>query len=193
MRRWVQAVAGATAILVAGCWLPDEYKGELAIKADASYHASFSGKLTAVEVAAGLAQHKLMEGDVGYTKTMNDEIAKAKRDPGTKSIDPIGAGVVKAVYEADGKLATGKLMYDLLDVQVTGNTIMIQSIDIAEGNRRGLSQQLKLKSQGDICIKTELKVVKSNADSTPGLLSSCYGWKLDALSGKRLQIVLEKP
>jgi hypothetical protein len=192
-RTALRALATGMILLTAGCWLPDEYKGEIDVKSDSTYQASYTGKLTAVEVAAALAQHKFAEGDAGYTKAMNDEVAKARQDPGTKSIDPIGAGMVQATYATDGRLASGKLMYDLLGVQVAGNTVTIQSIDISEGNRKGISQQLKLKSQGDICIKTELKVVKSNADTMPGMLSSCYGWKLDALSGKRLMIVMEKP
>lgn len=114
-RGTLRALAAGMVLLAADCWLPDGYKGEIDVKSDSTFQANFTGKLTAVEVAAALAQHKFTQGDAGYTKAMNDEVGKARQDPGTKSIDPIGAGMVQATYATDGKLASGKRLMIVME------------------------------------------------------------------------------
>ncbi len=196
------ALAAATAVALSACFLPDRYKAELALKADGTFTADFNGEATMIPYLADYQKWSPERKKAEEAKAPA-EFAKMVGKDGIKKAEYLGAGRIAFVVSENGEVARKvdnsfggayNLPLGLMKMRSDPlGQLVVESEKIGERDIAAI-KQLGAMSKGDICIKSGARVIEHNADSTPGIFSSCYSWKgFDVLTGKQLRMVIDLP
>ena len=178
-------------IVLSSCYLPDKYETEINITDEGIIETSFKGKLILIPL--------FMELKKTNKKLSKNEIEDLKislgREPGVREVEYDGAGIFTTEIVEKRRLENGLNIHfpsfvKLLSVTSNKGTVRLRSPRVDEDFQKQL-HEANLGSVGTICIKTNARVVTSNADSEPGLISRCHEWNFDLARGKkRIDIIL---
>jgi hypothetical protein len=189
LARWLLLVPPA--ILVAGCFLPDDYQLDIIANRDGSYTVDYVGDLIFAPGYAELKQGKGNDHDKGFT----DIAATLREEPGFKSVEYKGQAGYRVTYHWEGKLDKSPYVFvgDSAPIfkitkQVEG-TIELASAKLKKDDLAKLDS-LGLSSHGKVSVKTDGKVVKHNATSEPGIFSKSYGWTVNNFGGEGPMMVI---
>ena len=189
MRRKYTAVVSMIILAgtLAGCWLPDNYDLDMKVAPSGSYAATFSGDIVYLPLYADIKQARAKPADIA--KADKEMLTDIRKTAGVRSADARGDAAYRVVIDAAGTVHKGDTARspfgDIgpLAIIPQGDKIIITNNANADpAQMRKVLADLRsagLKSRGDVCIHTDAQVLESNADSKPGLLSSCYKWHVD--------------
>lgn len=171
----------ASALLLAGCYIPEKFSSELDIKPDASYLFTYSGTTIHGLAAMAIKEKSWSDGD---DKSL---VTEAKEMVAKKSF------VKKAEYKGNARMAMdiafqGKpgqkmTMFDVFNIHTdqTGNlnigVTKISAKDVAELKKLNITIDGKL----SVSIPKNATVVSHNATSTPTFGFGSYSWKIGAI------------
>ncbi len=198
----IAAAVCVASLLLSGCYLPDKYKADVTIQPDGAFQIAFDGEASMVLYVAE-ARHMSAEKRAREEANAANEAKRMVGKDGITAAEYLGDGRFKLSIHQEGTLAKTvdqnmfriyKLPLDFATLQRDdAGRIVITNVQPKEKDIQQL-KALGLSSKGDICVKTKAPVIEHNADSTPGVFSSCYAWKgFDLLSGGQFRIVLDIP
>lgn len=183
----------AVVLTLSACFLPDRYKANIVINQDYSYTSDFRGNVVFVPYFETPPSKR---ADLDKKDMIIIAGSLINKEYGITEATYIGNGRIAVTASRSGRFykfsEIQKSPIDFIEMTHHGHSdVEVYSIEIKK-NHAAQAKAMGISSVGDVCIRTSLKVVESNADSTPGMLSDCYGWTgFDALSGKRIHMVLD--
>jgi hypothetical protein len=192
MRLSLTAAVLSSALLLAGCLLPDKYDAEITLAPDGTFDASLKGEGTMV--MGYLDYQKPNANKAALDKSMAEFEAEVNKDKGY-AIKHKGNARFDVKYQDHGKVpqnVAAEIFFSFIKIAKTEDGYIVRSATAPKGDREKLSKA-GITSVGTVCIKTDMTVVEHNADSTPWLFSKCYKWKdLDALSERSIKLRLKQ-
>ena len=167
-------------VLLAGCFLPDNFQLDIIANRDGSYTVDYAGDLIFVPAYAELKQGKGSDRDQAFTGLLEE----IRKEPGFKSAEYKGQARYRVTYHQEGKLDKQPYIFvgDSAPIfrieKRPDGTIELGAAKLKNEDVTQL-KMLELHSHGKVSVKTDGKVVKHNAASQPGFFSKSYGWTVD--------------
>lgn len=160
---------GASALVLASCYLPARFDAEIELDRAGYYSIKFDGYLADVGLYQGLKDGKISpEQEAEKIAVIERDF---KRDTSTKDYQYYREGHFKVNWERSGDLLEAKtvtfirrneLIFQLKYVDNSGYIVM-EGKSISKENRKRL-QDMGLGMQGQIRVKTDMPVKSSNAN-----------------------------
>lgn len=163
-----------------GCLVPESFKASVDVRADGSYVYRYDGTATHVLAAMQIKEKgALTPKDEAAMKAEADKGAKS---PGIKTLNYLGAGRFQVLTEEELRPEPGKakpLMAMITirkeaDGSYLATSPEVKAKDLAELKSLGI----KVNGTLQITLPSGAQVLSNNADSTPGLFSKAYSWKI---------------
>ena len=182
------------ALLLSGCWIPENFKANITVNKDGSYTFTYDGTLTFALALAAAKEGSLSKKDEA---DFEKEAEKIRKEPGFKKVEYIGKGRYKVFVEKSGKAGE---RYYFLSSEMEIFAVKPQqdgSIEITAAQFRNEDLN-KLKSIGakvngtlTVSVEKGVKVVKHNAQSEPKLfgLFGGYEWEFKSVDAKPFIVV----
>lgn len=171
-------VAIVSVASLSGCLVPEKFKTSLTVKPDGDFTYRYDG--TAVHFMAAMIikeKGKLSPKDEADLK---EDSAKTSSSPGLKKFKYIGNGRYEIQAEEDLKL--GERPDTLPMFQYSKRPDGVYAITAAPLPRKDVEElkamKIAINGEADVFLPSNAKVLKHNAQSTPGLFRSSYRWKL---------------
>ncbi len=182
----------AAAVLLSGCFLPENFQAAIKINEDASYSFSYQGKTAFVPAAMEMKR----TGQSPSAKTNQDLQAQAERlsqRPDVKKAKYLGDG--RFDFDIQGQRKAGQ-QADVLDVLKVytdkDGVINISSIGLNGKDKDELAKLgLKIEGKLDVSLPKNAEVISTNATSKPSLfgLFGTYSWKIGSVEDRPIMRV----
>jgi len=184
------------ALLLAGCWIPENFEADITVNKDGSYSFTYDGTLTFALALAAAKEGSLSQKDEAE---FEKEAEKIRKEPGFKKVEYLGKGRYKVLVEKSGK--AGERYYFLssemkifsIKPQEDGSIV----ITAAKFSKKDLSE---LKSIGakvngtlTVSVKKGVKVIKHNAQGEPKLLGLFGGYSWEIKSAEAEPFIVVQP
>jgi hypothetical protein len=175
-------ITAFSALLLAGCYAPENFNAQLDFNDDGSYTFYYKGDIAYVPLMVEL-QKKNMSTDK-EKQVAQDHLAKIKKDGNVKSAEYIGKGRYKV--EIEDKLNPGEklnFMGFFSVVHAKDGSIKVSTSEVKQKDK-GRLESLGLNVIGGLSVSVpkNAKVLSSNADNTPTLGFGNYKWNIKSLS-----------
>jgi hypothetical protein len=185
----------AAVLLVAGCYLPNDFTADLRITPDGNYNFSYTGNLTHVPLLEKLKQGQMSRQESAQSvKAVSEDLA---RDKGFKEITYAGDATFAVRYERVGNILAEKsftfvrLNSRLLSIErgPSGTIEIIGDKPNTEDARRIAASGIVMR--GTLRIQTEAQVQRQNATEILEVTPAVYVWEIDGVedASPRLTIV----
>lgn len=175
-------ITAFSALLLAGCYAPENFNAQLDFDDDGSYTFHYKGNLAYVPLIVDM-QKKNMSTDK-EKQVAQDHLAKIKKDGNVKSAEYIGKGRYK--LEIEEKLKPGEklnFMGFFSVVHAKDGSIKVSTSEVKQKDKGSLeSLGLNVNGTLSVSVPKNAKVLSSNADSTPTLGIGDYKWNIKSLS-----------
>jgi hypothetical protein len=181
-------------MVLAGCWIPENFDTKITINKDGSYTFSYDGTLTFGLALAAAKQGALSAGDEAEFRKEGE---KLRREPGFKKVDYQGKGRYKVLYEKAGNrgvpfyfVSQEMKFFAILpqaDRTVTVTAVRPSAEDVQQLNSIGA----KIEGALSVSVANGVQVVKHNAESEPiffGLFGA-YKWQIKSPSADPVIVV----
>lgn len=172
------AVALSAAALLTGCLLPEKFTASANVASDGTLQYQYKGTTAFGPYFLMKAQGKPMSAE--NDKAMEREAQKATT--AGQKLKYLGDGRFEA--NVDVKIIANKrpLETQFFSYTKNGDQYEIQASKLKRGDMSKL-KELSYKPDGVFEVKLPVgaKVVKHNANDTPGLLSKTYKWRIESL------------
>lgn len=179
MKKLIVAAVGSL-LLLTGCLFPEKFSSNVTFSENGSYTVDFDGTVANV--------FYLIDKAKGATASKNEEQVRQEFEKMAKT-----QGVTNVKYLGDGRAAV-KLAKQVTSGQETDLFGMIKigrdrqgqyyaATPAFDANSRKMLKDLTLRVDGSLSVKLpkNAEVINHNADSTPGIFSSSYSWKIQAV------------
>lgn len=193
-------LALALSTIISGCFFPEEFNSKIAINKDGSFDFIFDGILTFVpakaeEVKSGRLSAKLEKDLKGLEKELSE-------DPRYTKVKYIGHAQYKVTFKDRGRLDKPYHYFEKSDVQSNpilisilpqqNKQVKVTGIKLDENTMAQL-RPLNMKVNGELNIKTNGKVIKHNAKSSPSIfgLFGTYNWKIQSINDPMPYITIQ--
>jgi len=177
--RFGRVLALSAILVLAGCWIPEDFVASLDIKADRSFTFTYDG-LLAFGPALGeiKARGRLSPNDEAELRKLEAELRKER---GVQDVRYIGNGRYKLRYVMSGTAEPGtEVFLDLVKFKAdTNGNILLEGVTVPADARRELTA-VGAKFGGTIKLKSALPILSENADAKPffGGLFGSYKWTI---------------
>lgn len=175
-------ITAFSALLLAGCYAPENFNAQLDFNDDGSYTFHYKGNLAYVPLIVDM-QKKNMSTDK-EKQVAQDHLAKIKKDGNVKSAEYIGKGRYK--LEIEEKLKPGEklnFMGFFSVVHAKDGSIKVSTSEVKQKDKGSLeSLGLNVNGTLSVSVPKNAKVLSSNADNTPTLGIGDYKWNIKSLS-----------
>lgn len=181
MKTWLRAATAISlALSLAGCLVPESFKASLDVHPDGSYTYRYDGTATHVLAAMQIKQKGPLSAK--DEDAMKAEAAKGAKSPGIKKMTYLGAGRFELTTEQDLRPEAGnaKQIMTLVTIRKDKDGSFVASSPEMKAKDISELKSLGIKVEGtlQITLPAGATVISNNADSTPGLLSKAYAWKI---------------
>jgi hypothetical protein len=179
-------LAGAVCIvMLASCFIPDQYEAEVRITKDGSYGITFIGILTYAPLYGQIARGKIDDAHAKENERMFLE--QLKRESAFKEVVSLGKGRYRVRYEREGRFAGNHQMVTFVSRQepifrvLTTESGNVEVNGSGQGNKYAKAlEEVGLNSSGLMRITTDAEVLEHNAQferksTAPGF--TMYDWK----------------
>ena len=190
------AVTVLLAALLTGCYLPIKFDAEIEITRSGYYTVIFDGYLVSVPLYAGLRDGSITPLD--ENEKVANTLKDFKRDSAVQEVKYFKQGRFKVNWRRKGDLLRARmvtflrrneLMITIKYVKETG-LITIQANPIAKSTAQRLLDN-GLNMQGQLRVKTDLRVVNHNATRVVQRTSPLYLWDIKSILDSSPKISLE--
>ncbi len=183
------------AFILAGCYLPSQFKFDVRISDNGEYTVSYVGRLAESTLLIGLR-----EGTMDAAKEAEKvEMVKKDlaRDSGFRAVNYVGGGFFDVRYEKAGNIFDDKTL-----TFVNGSSRILSLALISEtntltilGSTVPVNYHKQLKSigftlDGELRVVTDAKVLDHNANQISGDSEKTYFWALRDLDAPAPKIVI---
>ena len=191
-------IATSIVLLIAGCWIPENFEAKVTINKDGSYMFTYDGTLTYALALASAKEGSLTQKDEAEFKKGENELRK---EPGFKKVKYLGKGRYKVLVKKSGN--TGE-RFDFISREMNFFSIIPQNnglikITAIRFSKKDINElkSIGAKINGTLTVSVEkgVKVIKHNAQSEPklfGLLGG-YKWELKSVDAQPFIIVQPSP
>lgn len=182
------------ALLLSGCWIPENFEANITVDKDGSYTFTYDGTLTfALALAAAKKGSLSTKDEAKFEK----EAEKIRKKPDFKKVEYLGKGRYKVFVEKSGKAGEP---YDFLSSEMKIFSVKPQQdgsleITAAQFSKTDLNELKSIGSKvnGTLTVSVEkgVKVVKHNAQSEPkpfGLFGG-YEWEIKSVDAEPFIVV----
>ena len=191
----IAAVVLLTALL-AGCYLPIKFDAEVEITRNGYYSVIFDGYLVSIPLILGLRDATI--SSLEENEKVGNILKDFKRDSAVKEVKYFKQGRFKVNWQKKGDLLRARMVTFLrrneliLIVKYVKETglITVQTNPIARSTaQRLLSSGLSM--QGQLRVKTDLRVVNHNATKIVKKATPIYVWDIKSILDTPPKINLE--
>lgn len=185
-------------LLLAGCWIPENFEANITINKDGSYTFTYNGTLTFAPVLQAAKEGIFSQEDEAIFAR---EAENFKRDPDYKQVQYLGKGRFKVLVKHLGKV--GK-QYDFLsremkifsitpqqDGSIEITTLLLKKEELNELKSIGA----KVNGTLTVSVAKGVEIIKHNAQSKPMLfgLFGGYKWEITSIDAKPFILVQPSP
>lgn len=171
--------AAVIAVTLAGCMLAEKFQATITIKPDGTFNYKFDG--TAVDFLALLAIHSNGSLSAKDEEMLRKRADNPKPNSGIRKIAYLGKGRYDVSFDKDGSPKETYLVpAGLMEVKQTApDTYRISGNALNPRDRVSL-EGIGTKPDGtiEVILPKGASVETHNADSTPGLFSRAYKWRI---------------
>ena len=168
------------ACLLSGCFWPEKFDATLDIEADKSFSFVYDGILAFAPAVAEIKKSG------GISKQDDRKIAEIvgelRKDLAFKSASYAGDGRFKVRYERTGIIDRRIHIFGdsmrLVTLAPSGDGVIVEGFGLSDRDRKQL-QEIGLGFDGNLRIRSGLKVTQNNANSIPTLGFGAHTWKLN--------------
>lgn len=186
MKKLILMTAAAT-LLLTGCLIPEKFTSSVSFNEDGSYTTDFDGTVVyGLYLEQKATGGKISASDEKFIKNSFEEMGKEK---GVKSVRYTGNGRGNITVIREAKPGEPTNLFDFIKVGKNRDGSYFVSTPILSKQNINELKQLNLNLNGklDVILPKNAKILKSNADSGPGLFSKAYSWKIENID-KAVQI-----
>ena len=180
------AAAALLTVLLAGCYLPIKFDAEIEITRTGYYSVIFDGYVVSIPLNLGLRDGTIspLEENEKVANIVND----FKRDSAVKEVKYFKQGRFKVNWQRKGDLLRARMVTFLrrneliLIVKYVKETglITVQTNPIAKSTAQRLLDS-GLSTQGQLRVKTDLRVVNHNATKVVERATPIYVWDIKSI------------
>ena len=174
------------ALLLSGCWVPENFEANITVNKDGSYTFTYDGTLTFALALAAAKEGSLSKKDEAE---FEKEAEKLRKEPGFKKVEYLGKGRYKVFVEKSGK--AGERYYflsrEMKIFAVKPRQDGSIEITAARFSKKDLNElkSIGAKVNGTLTVSVEkgVKVLKHNAQSEPKMfgLFGGYEWEIKSV------------
>lgn len=184
------------AVILSGCFVPEQFDAKVTINSDGSYIFSYDGTLTFALALAAAQKGALREKD---EDAFREEGLKLAREPGFKKVDYLGKGRYRVLVEKSGKagepyyfLSKESKIFAILPQQ--DRSISVSAIRPDEKSIQQL-KSIGAKIDGTLTVSVAggVKVIKHNAQSQPSAFGLLGGYKWQIKSPDENPLIVIQP
>lgn len=187
----------AVAVMLTGCFLPQEFDAEIVIDRKGAYGIAFEGELVSLPL-----QYAFLQGDLNDRDERERRISDTFSDlenSGLSDIKHLGRARYSARYERQGhlglertvyfvrrnaKILTVEYNYEVEEITVRGATLRT--------DQKKLLTEMGLNMKGQLRVRTDAKVIQQNADRVVKEgLSQTYIWFIENIYGPAPKLVIK--
>jgi murein DD-endopeptidase MepM/ murein hydrolase activator NlpD len=185
-------------VVLAGCWLPEDFAAEVVVNRDGSYTFKYDGTLTFAMALAAATEHGLTERDEAELAKGGEEL---RRSPGFKSVDYQGKGRYKVLVETIGIPGEPYWFlsrdYKIFAVETRPDgTIRISAARFSQDDiKKFKSIGARVNGTLSVSVAKGMTVVEHNAQAQPtvfGLFGS-YKWNITTVDADPYIVVRPSP
>jgi len=189
-RLWIFAAV----LLVAGCYLPNEFQSDLRITADGNYRFTYDGKLTYVPLLEKLKKGTMTQQEsAAQVKAVSDDLA---RDSGFEQITYAGEATFAVRYKRVGNIIREKSFTFVrlnsrlitLERRLDGTVGIVGDKPNTEMARRIAAAGIVMR--GTLRIQTEAEVKSQNATEVVQVAPPVYIWRINGIDNPSPGMVL---
>lgn len=189
-RFWIVAAV----LLVAGCYLPNDFTADLRITPDGNYHFAYQGKLTYVPLLEKIDKGALSQTEnAAQVKAVADDLA---RDSGFTEIAYLDRATFAVRYKRVGNILNEK---SFTFVRLNSRLLMLErrqdgTIGIF-GDKPNTEDAKRIAAtgivmRGTLRIQTEAEVRSQNATEVVEAAPPVYLWRIDGVDTPSPALVL---
>ena len=183
MLRRSAIVVAASAVLLTACLVPEKFSAKASFQPDGAYSVTYAG--TAVHAMAAMQAAKTGKLTAKDEASLEQEVAKMKRNPDVQSVSYRGNGRYELRLEAKRTKGQALDLLSILKVN-TGKdgVITISSPPINEKSRKEMAQLgIKVDGTFDVTLPKNAEIISQNATGTPSFfgLMGTYSWKIGSV------------
>jgi len=192
MFRFGRTLIFSLVLILAGCWIPEDFVASLDIKADKTFIFQYDGVLAFGPALAEIKKHgRLSPRDEAEIKKGEIELRKER---GVQDVSYIGNGRFKLRFAMSGIAKPGtEIFLNLVKFKRdrSGN-LVIEGTSLSVEDRRKLSA-VGAKFGGTIKLKSALPIISENADAKPFLMGlfGTYKWTISMERATTPRVVLK--
>jgi hypothetical protein len=196
--RIAAAMIGLVGVAVlAACYVPDNFQSEVRLGPTGDFALTFIGELTWAPLVRDIRDNKIDPEQLpARIAELRGDLA---RDPNFKSIESLGNGRFKVLYEREGHLAASQLVTFvrrneiILQIRATPDGLVTVSGTPLKPSDAEALTDLGLKVQGEFRVTTNALVKEQNATSTqPFGIYTIYKWKIDSVFSNSPRLVMQR-
>ena len=180
MKKLHLILAGLSALILAGCLVPEHFTAAVDIHSDGSYAYRYNG--TAIHVFAAMQLKQTGKLSAKDEAGLKAEADKAAKQPDVKKIAYTGNGHYDLQIEGQKKAGQPLKLMDFFSVTTDKDGVMtIASPEIKAKDKQEL-ERLGVKIDGTLEVKLpkNAEIISQNATSVPTFFGmfSTYSWKI---------------
>lgn len=194
---WAASIGLAMLVLLAACYVPDNFKAEVRMGPTGDFALTFIGELTWAPLVRDIRDSKVKPEELpGRIAELE---ADMHRDPNFKTIDSLGNGRFRVLYEREGHLAPSQLVTFvrrneiILQIRATPDGLVtVSGTPLKPADAETLTD-LGLKIQGEFHVTTDALVKEQNASTVqPYGRYTIYIWKIDSVFSTTPRLVMQR-
>jgi hypothetical protein len=166
------------------CLIPEKFTASFTVKPDGNYVYKYDGTATHLMAASAIKQKGSLSAN--EETAFKAEAEKASKSDGVRKASYLGGGRYELSLEKDLKI--GQIFELMRIASVTkdkAGVFTIESAELKPKDKQGLSELgIKISGTMNVRLPSNAQVISHNADSTPGLISKDYSWKIGGVDQK---------
>jgi hypothetical protein len=174
-------VALVFSVPLSGCLIPEKFTASIAVKPDGAYAYRYEG--TAVHFLAAVSIKE--KGSLAEREEigLRQEADKAAKTPGIKKIVYVGNGRYNVAIDQELKVGQQASVLPLFGMTQDNDGVYVISSPAMKAKDVEQLKALNIKVIGEakVTLPSNAKVIKHNADSTPGFFGNAYSWKIGSI------------
>ncbi|WP_404406891.1 hypothetical protein [Pelagibacterium halotolerans] len=181
--------AGALALLLSGCLVPETVDANIALDGYA-YDIEVETRLADPRAIQALAEgHVFTEAEEDRMRAQEERAAVM---PGFERFTYVGEGRYDLIVNLEGDLTSGRSVLGVPNTRARGQSDNFLTVKLLEDgiievsfpeipdNARSQLGQLGIVPRGHVSVTTTGNVLEQNADEEPGLFGSAYVWNISS-------------